>query len=144
MGKRTEFGPDMALGTQKNPEKRRRSEMKVASRNRNQRTRQSSRSRSRRAGNSPRVSGIHNRRDKRFFCEKPRPALEDAIEMSSQTTDTEAGHEAAAPSSDRPDWNEAIMLWLSWNSTYEKATAKMYKGGNKEKLRAMVNEMECL
>ena len=120
--------------------------MKVASRNRNQRTRQSSRSRSRRAGNSPRVSGIHNRRDKRFFCEKPRPALEDAIEMemSAQTTDTEAGREAPTASSDRPDWNEAIMLWLSWNSTYEKATAKMYKGGNKEKLRAMVNEMECL
>ena len=118
--------------------------MKVASRNRNQRTRQSSRSRSRRAGNSSRVSGIHNRRDKRFFCEKPRPALEDAIEMSAQTTDTECGREAPTPSSDRPDWNEAIMLWLSWNSTYEKATAKMYKGGNKEKLRAMVNEMECL
>ena len=118
--------------------------MKVASRNRNQRTRQSSRGRNRRTGNSSRVSGIHNRRDKRFFCEKPRPALEDAMEMSAQTTATDDGHKASTVPGDRPDWNEAIMLWLSWNSTYEKATAKMYKGGNKEKLRAMVNEMECL
>ena len=124
--------------------------MKVASRNRNQRSRHTSRGRSRRAGNSPRVSGIHNRRDKRFFCEKPRPALEDAVEMSAEAAEAtaatakEAEHQASSPSGDRPDWNEAIMLWLSWNSTYEKATAKMYKGGNKEKLRAMVNEMEFL
>ena len=41
-------------------------------------------------------------------------------------------------------WNEAIMLWLSWNSTYEKATEKMYKGASKEKLRAMLSEMEYL
>ena len=112
--------------------------MKVASRNRNQRSRHSSRGRSRRAGNSPRISGIHNRRDKRFFCEKPRPELEEAMETA---TDTE---EASAPTNGRPEWNEAIMLWLSWNSTYEKATAKMYKGANKEKLRAMLNEMEYL
>ena len=59
-------------------------------------------------------------------------------------TAKEAEHQASTPSGDGPDWNEAIMLWLSWNSTYEKATAKMYKGGNKEKLRAMVNEMEFL
>ena len=52
--------------------------------------------------------------------------------------------EAPTRADDRPDWNEAIMLWLSWNSTYEKATAKMYKGGDKEKLRAMVKEMEYL
>ncbi len=116
--------------------------MKVASRNRNQRSRHSSRGRSRRAGNSQRVSGIHNRRDKRFFCDKPRPAIEDAMEMSAQTG--ESSQQAPALQGDRPDWNEAIMLWLSWNSTYEKATAKMYKGGNKEKLRAMVSEMENL
>ena len=116
--------------------------MKVASRNRNQRSRHSSRGRNRRAGSSPPVSGIHNRRDKRFFCEKPRPALEDAMDLAAQAVDD--GQEAPAHAGDRPEWNEAIMLWLSWNSTYEKATAKMYKGGNKEKLRAMVKEMEYL
>ena len=112
--------------------------MKVASRSRNQRSRQSSHGRSRRASNSPRVSGIHNRRDNRFFCEKPRPVLEDALEQSDQPEQT------PAPTGGRPEWNEAIMLWLSWNSTYEKATAKMYKDGNKEKLRAMFSEMEFL
>ena len=112
--------------------------MKVASRNRNQRSRHSSRGRSRRAGNSPRISGIHNRRDKRFFCEKPRPELEEAMETA---TEPQA---ASAPTNGRPEWNEAIMLWLSWNSTYEKATAKMYKGASKEKLRAMLSEMEYL
>ena len=110
--------------------------MKVASRSRNQRSRQSSHGRSRRTSNSPRVSGIHNRRDKRFFCEKPRPVLEDALQQSDQPEQ--------APTGGRPEWNEAIMLWLSWNSTYEKATAKMYKDGNKEKLRAMFSEMEFL
>ena len=113
--------------------------MKVASRNRNQRSRHSSRGRGRRTGNSPRISGFHNRRDKRFFCEKPRPELGEVMEMS-----TEPVEETSAPTSGRPDWNEAIMLWLSWNSTYEKATEKMYKGANKEKLRAMLSEMEFL
>jgi hypothetical protein len=112
--------------------------MKVASRNRNQRSRNSSRGRGRRAGNSPRISGIHNRRDKRFFCDDPGPALEQATEASAHP------EQASAPTGDRPEWNEAIMLWLSWNSTYEKATAKMYKGASKEKLRAMLNEMEYL
>ena len=112
--------------------------MKVASRSRNQRSRHSSRGRGRRAGNSTRISGIHNRRDKRFFCEKPRPELEEVLEMSTEP------EKASAPTSGRPEWNEAIMLWLSWNSTYEKATEKMYKGANKEKLRAMLSEMEYL
>ena len=112
--------------------------MKVASRSRNQRSRSSSRGRSRGTSSSSRVSGIHNRRDKRFFCEPPRPVLEDALEQSSQP------EQAPAPTGVRPEWNEAIMLWLSWNSTYEKATAKMYKDGNKEKLRAMFSEMEFL
>ena len=112
--------------------------MKVASRNRSQRSRQSSRGRKSRTGSSPRISGIHNRRDKRFFCEKPRPELEEVLEMSTEP------EKASAPTSGRPEWNEAIMLWLSWNSTYEKATEKMYKGANKEKLRAMLSEMEYL
>ena len=112
--------------------------MKVATRSRNQRSRSSSRGRSRRASNSSRVSGIHNRRDKRFFCEPPHLVLEDALEQSNQPEQT------PAPAGVRPEWNEAVMLWLSWNSTYEKATAKMYKDGNKEKLRAMFSEMELL
>ena len=112
--------------------------MKVASRSRSQRSRHSSRGRGRRAGNSTRISGIHHRRDKRFFCEKPRPELEGVLEMSAEP------EKASAPTSGRPEWNEAIMLWLSWNSTYEKATEKMYKGANKEKLRAMLGEMEYL
>ena len=112
--------------------------MKVASRGRNHRSRHSSRGRGRRTGNSPRVSGMHNRRDKRFFCDKPRPLPEDAGSTSLQSEEGSVG------TSRRPEWNEAIMLWLSWNSTYEKATAKMCKGGDKEKLDAMLSEMESL
>ena len=112
--------------------------MKVASRNRNQRSRKPSRGRKSRTGNSSRVSGIHNRRDKRFFCDKPRPTLEDAVHQS------QGSDESPATDGGRSAWNEAIMLWLSWNRTYEKATACMYKDGNKKKLRAMFDEMEFL
>ena len=112
--------------------------MRVASQNRSQRSRKSSRGRKGRTGNSPRVSGIHNRRDKRFFCEKPRPTLEDAVHQSQESEDS------PATDGGRSARNEAIMLWLSWNRTYEKATACMYKDGNKKKLRAMFDEMEFL
>ena len=114
--------------------------MKVAAQNRSQRSRKSSRGRKGRTGNSPRVSGIHNRRDKRFFCDKPRPTLEDAVHQS-QSQESE---ESPATDGGRSAWNEAIMLWLRWNRTYEKATARMYKDGNKKKLRAMFDEMEFL
>ena len=114
--------------------------MKVAAQNRSQRSRKSSRGRKGRTGNSARVSGIHNRRDKRFFCDKPRPTLEDAVHQS-QSQESE---ESPATDGGRSAWNEAIMLWLSWNRTYEKATACMYKDGNKKKLRAMFDEMEFL
>ena len=114
--------------------------MRVASQNRSQRSRKSSRGRKGRTGSSPRVSGIHNRRDKRFFCDKPRPTLEDAVHQS-QSQESE---ESPATDGGRSAWNEAIMLWLSWNRTYEKATACMYKDGNKKKLRAMFDEMEFL
>ncbi len=112
--------------------------MRVASQNRSQRSRKSSRGRKGRTGNSPRVSGIHNRRDKRFFCDKPRPTLEDAVHQSQESEDS------PATDGGRSARNEAIMLWLSWNRTYEKATACMYKDGNKKKLRAMFDEMEFL
>ena len=112
--------------------------MRVASQNRIQRSRKSSRGRKGRTGNSPRVSGIHNRRDKRFFCDKPRPTLEDAVHQSQESEDS------PATDGGRSARNEAIMLWLSWNRTYEKATACMYKDGNKKKLRAMFDEMEFL
>ena len=114
--------------------------MRVASQNQSQRSRKSSRGRKGRTGNSARVSGIHNRRDKRFFCDKPRPTLEDAVHQS-QSQESE---ESPATDGGRSAWNEAIMLWLSWNRTYEKATARMYKDGNKKKLRAMFDEMEFL
>ena len=112
--------------------------MRVASQNRSQRSRKSSRGRKGRTGSSPRVSGIHNRRDKRFFCDKPRPTLEDAVHQS------QGSDESPATDGGRSAWNEAIMLWLSWNRTYEKATARMYNDGNKKKLRAMFSEMEFL
>jgi len=112
--------------------------MKVASRNKSQRSRQSSRGRKNRTGNSPRISGIHNRRDKRFFCDKPRPTVDDVVEQAG------APEQAPVSTGGRSGWNEAIMLWLSWNSTYEKATARMYKDGNKKKLQAMLSEMEFL
>ena len=114
--------------------------MKVAAQNRSQRSRKSSRGRKGRTGNSPRVSGIHNRRDKRFFCDKPRPTLEDALHEA----DVDEGEQTPVSDGGRSAWNEAIMLWLSWNSTYEKATARMYKDGDKKKLRAMFSEMEFL
>jgi hypothetical protein len=119
--------------------------MRVASQNQSQRSRKSSRGRKGRTGSSARVSGIHNRRDKRFFCDKPRPTLEDAVHQS-QVSDV--SDESPATDGGRSAWNEAIMLWLSWNRTYEKATACMYqdgnKDGNKKKLRAMFDEMEFL
>jgi len=37
------------------------------------------------------------------------------------------------------------MLWLSWNSTYEKVTARMCKPGqDSAKLEAMMDEMDQL
>ena len=43
------------------------------------------------------------------------------------------------------EWNEALMLWLSWNSTYEKVTAKMCKPGqNATKLERLMDEMDQL
>ena len=71
-------------------------------------------------------SGIHHRRDKRY-----------PMQSSRSLVDIEAAHHAsgeldeAAADLEQVDaeWNEALMLWLSWNSTYEKVTAKMCKPG---------------
>ncbi|NIL99247.1 MAG: hypothetical protein GTO62_19640 [Planctomycetales bacterium] len=44
-----------------------------------------------------------------------------------------------------PEWQEALMLWLSWNSTYQKLTAKMCKAGqNQAKVERMMDELDEL
>jgi len=88
-------------------------------------------------------AGIHHRRDKRYPLQSSRPVA-----------DVEAEHHFSANQSDGEDichdnmdaeWNEALMLWLSWNSTYEKVTAKMCKPGqNVTKLERMMDEMDQL
>ncbi len=87
-------------------------------------------------------SGIHHRRDKRY-----------PMQSSRSLADIEAAHHAsgeldeAAADLEQVDaeWNEALMLWLSWNSTYEKVTAKMCKPGqNAVKLERMMDEMDQL
>ena len=44
-----------------------------------------------------------------------------------------------------PKWSEALMLWLSWNSTYEKLTQQMFKGSERtDRLEAMMDELDQL
>ena len=81
--------------------------MRVASQNQSQRSRKSSRGRKGRTGSSARVSGIHNRRDKRFFCDKPRPTLEDAVHQS-QVSDV--SDESPATDGGRSAWNALAKL----------------------------------
>ena len=88
-------------------------------------------------------TGIHHRRDKRY-----------PLQSSRSLADVEAAHHFAANQSDESEtvadgvdaeWNEALMLWLSWNSTYEKVTAKMCKPGqNATKLERLMDEMDQL
>lgn len=91
---------------------------------------------------SAEYSGIHQRRDKRFLIGKPRITHEDALEQTiiSESESPEGEDQTCG----RSEWNKAIMLWLSWNNTYEKATARMCKSGNRKKVEAMLNEMEFL
>ena len=87
-------------------------------------------------------SGIHHRRDKRY-----------PMQTSRSLADIEAAHQASGELDEAAtdleavdaEWNEALMLWLSWNSTYEKVTAKMCKPGqNATKLERMMDEMDQL
>ena len=90
--------------------------------------------------NSQAHSGIHNRRDKRYPFAPSRHPVSEA--------------EATAPSVDKPEtaswdtipeWKEALMLWLSWNSTYEKVASRMCKEGvDQRKIEAMMDEMDQL
>ncbi|REJ68157.1 MAG: hypothetical protein DWQ31_08460 [Planctomycetota bacterium] len=42
-------------------------------------------------------------------------------------------------------WQEALMLWLSWNRAYERLTAKMCRAGqDQEKLEQLMDEMDQL
>lgn len=89
-------------------------------------------------------SGIHHRRDKRFPMNEGQMTPADIqaaqeLESNQQLLSEDTTDEAAAA------WNEALMLWLSWNSTYEKVTAKMCKPGqDATKLERLMDEMDQL
>ena len=81
------------------------------------------------AGNNS-FSGIHHRRDKRYPLQSGRSVADVDVDVQEKVD---------------AEWNEALMLWLSWNSTYEKVTAKMCKPGqNASKLERMMDEMDQL
>ena len=87
-------------------------------------------------------SGIHHRRDKRYPMQSSRSLAD--IEAAHHASG-ELGEAAADLEQVDAEWNEALMLWLSWNSTYEKVTAKMCKPGqNAVKLERMMDEMDQL
>jgi hypothetical protein len=80
---------------------------------------------------------MHQRRDKRFpFAGKymPAGALPPVVDASAPL--------AAEPLT---AWKEAVMLWLSWNSTQEKLTAKMCKPGqDQKKIELLLDEADGL
>jgi hypothetical protein len=82
--------------------------------------------------------GIHQRREKRFpFSTRITPDMLVPVVAAPLTP----------PLSSDPltPWKEAVMLWLSWNSTYEKVTAKMCKPGHDQnKIEALMDEMDKL
>jgi len=84
-------------------------------------------------------AGIHNRRDKRFPLTSPRTAPVDFLE-SPVNSESENSREDQMSA-----WREAVMLWLSWNSTHERLTAKMYQSGQDQaKIMALMDEMDQL
>ncbi|MCE9557259.1 MAG: hypothetical protein K8T91_28255 [Planctomycetes bacterium] len=89
------------------------------------------------ASNAQRFGGMHLRRDKRFpFAGKVVPD----IPLPSRTS--EVAPLAADPLT---AWKEAVMLWLSWNSTQEKLTAKMCKPGqDQKKIEGLLDEADTL
>ena len=85
--------------------------------------------------------GIHQRRDKRYPFRSGRLKPEDLAEARAYEAEQQE-EEAPKPV---PQWQEALMLWLSWNSTYEKLTARMCKPGqNQDKLERMMDELDEL
>ena len=115
--------------------------MKAATNGRSSRS-SSSRRRRRHSGQSN-FSGIHQRRDKRVPLANPKIDPSDILEQNSYCENSESPS-SGEKSDNKREWSEAIMLWLSWNRTYEKATARMCKADNKKKLEAMFKEMEML
>ena len=88
-------------------------------------------------------AGIHHRRDKRFPLQSGRSIAD--IEVARDFDTDQLEEEEAAVEQLDVEWNEALMLWLSWNSTYEKVTAKMCKPGhNANKLERLMDEMDQL
>ena len=90
------------------------------------------------SGNAQRFGGMHQRRDKRFpFAHKYLP------DGSLSAPPAEAPLPLAADP--LTAWKEAVMLWLSWNSTQEKLTAKMCKPGqDQHKIEALLDEADAL
>jgi hypothetical protein len=67
-------------------------------------------------------------------------SVEDAPDVVQLPGDPEVDEDSG-----RTRWAEAVMLWLSWNSTYEKVTQRMYQDNkNPEKLQALMDEMDQL
>ena len=92
--------------------------------------------------NHVKYSGIHNRRDKRYPFRSGRLRPEDLAEAEAYEAQKNQSDEGTV---EVPAWQEALMLWLSWNSTYEKLTAKMCKPGQSQaKLEALMDELDQL
>ncbi len=119
--------------------------MKAATQGRSRHSTSSSR-RHRRQGGQSEFTGIHQRRNKRIPLVNPRISPTDVLEENALCSDSACrdGAGPAAKIDDKQQWSEAVMLWLSWNRTYEKATARMCKANSDKKLEAMFKEMELL
>ena len=89
------------------------------------------------------LTGIHNRRDKRFPMAKTGTSVEEPVALADGENPEHRVDPAHSPETSA--WQEAVMLWLSWNSTYEKLTAKMCRAGTDQaKLEALMDEMDQL
>jgi hypothetical protein len=124
--------------------------MKAATQGRSRHSTSSSR-RHRRQGGQSEFTGIHQRRNKRIPLVNPRISPTDILEQNALCSDSVCSDSACSDSAgpaakidDKQQWSEAVMLWLSWNQTYEKATARMCKANSEKKLEAMFKEMELL
>ena len=107
----------------------------------------SSSSRGRKNGSGGRTgsnfAGIHHRRDKRFPLQSGQSAVD--VEAAHDFDSEQTNQAGIGGDNVDAEWNEALMLWLSWNSTYEKVTAKMCKPGqNATKLERLMDEMDQL
>ena len=88
-------------------------------------------------------AGIHHRRDKRYPMQSSNSMAD--VEAAQHFAENKAESSGNQLNDVDAEWNEALMLWLSWNSTYEKVTAKMCKPGhNASKLERMMDEMDQL